>query len=129
MKTIKLIEYNNIFFYFYYSLSKYYYFYFCFKYKKIFKKMLGDLKKQMLNIRLIEKESKLMKTYNKLKQNIFDLFYELLKYYNPSLNYVCISLFLQYFQLMYYPFSDYVRIIIKKYSLKLNGNTNIIFHI
>ena len=91
--------------------------------------MLEDINRQILYIQLFKKESKLLKKYNKLKQNIFDLFYELLKSYNPSLSFVHISLLLQYFQLMYYPFNDYVRIIFKQFSLKLNGNTNIIFHI
>jgi len=91
--------------------------------------MLEVINKQTLNLQLYQKENKLMKNYNKIKQNIFDLFYELLKYYNPSLNFICISLLLQYFQLMYYPFNDYVRIIFKNLSLKLNGNKNFIFHI
>ena len=59
---------------------------------------------------LLEQENKFINFLREIKISFFYLFYELLKEYDPSLIFECVSVILQYLQLMYYPFDGYVRI-------------------
>ena len=69
----------------------------------------NDRNKIFMKIKL-EQENKFINFLCEIKISFFYLFYELLKEYDPSLFFECISVILQYLQLMYYPFDGYVRI-------------------
>ena len=69
----------------------------------------NDRNKIFMKIKL-EQENKFINFLCEIKISFFYLFYELLKEYDPSLTFECISVILQYLQLMYYPFDGYVRI-------------------
>jgi hypothetical protein len=69
----------------------------------------NDRNKIFMKIKL-EQENKFINFLCEIKISFFYLFYELLKEYDPSLIFECVSVILQYLQLMYYPFDGYVRI-------------------
>jgi hypothetical protein len=69
----------------------------------------NDRNKIFMKIKL-EQENKFINFLREIKISFFYLFYELLKEYDPSLIFECVSVILQYLQLMYYPFDGYVRI-------------------
>ena len=72
----------------------------------------NDRNKIFMKIKL-EQENKFINFLCEIKISFFYLFYELLKEYDPSLIFECVSVILQYLQLMYYPFDGYVRIFFK----------------
>ena len=72
----------------------------------------NDRNKIFMKIKL-EQENKFINFLREIKISFFYLFYELLKEYDPSLIFECVSVILQYLQLMYYPFDGYVRIFYK----------------
>ena len=72
----------------------------------------NDRNKIFMKIKL-EQENKFINFLCEIKISFFYLFYELLKEYDPSLIFECVSVILQYLQLMYYPFDGYVRIFYK----------------
>ncbi len=69
----------------------------------------NDRNKIFMKIKL-EQENEFINFLCEIKISFFYLFYELLKEYDPSLIFECVSVILQYLQLMYYPFDGYVRI-------------------
>ena len=69
----------------------------------------NDRNKIFMKIKL-EQENKFINFLREIKISFFFFFYELLKEYDPSLIFECVSVILQYLQLMYYPFDGYVRI-------------------
>lgn len=73
----------------------------------------NEFNKNFMKIKFYDEESKFLIFLNEIKISIFFLFYELLKEYDPSLIFECVSVILQYLQLMYYPFDGYVRIFYK----------------
>lgn len=82
----------------------------------------NDISKDFMKIKLNQKENKLSSYFNKIKKGLFYLFNELLKDYKPSVTFECINIFFQYFQFMYFPLDEYVKLFfILIFSLMLNG--------
>ena len=78
----------------------------------------------LLKIHLSEHESKYVKFKKKIKNTLFNLFFLLLKDNKSNILLECISLIIQYIQLLYFPFDSYVNkniLIFNFYSLMLNG--------
>ena len=63
-----------------------------------------------MKIHLSEQESKFAKFQNKIKNIIFNMFFILLKEKRSTILIECISLLVQYMQILYYPFDWYVKI-------------------
>jgi len=61
-----------------------------------------------MKIHLSEQESTFSKLQNKIKNIIFNMFFILLKDKSSNLLIECISLLVQYLQILYYPFDGYV---------------------
>ena len=83
----------------------------------------NESNKNLMKFQLIEGKNQLTILMNKIKISFFYLFNELLKDYKTSIIFECISIILQYSQIMYYPFEEFVRIILKLfyYSFIQNG--------
>jgi hypothetical protein len=63
-----------------------------------------------MKIHLSEQESKFAKFQNKVKNILFNMFFILLKDKKSNLLIECLSLLVQYMQILYYPFDGYVKI-------------------
>ena len=74
---------------------------------------LNELNNNLMKIKLSQKQNKLATFIYDTKIGLFRLFNELLKDYKPSLLFECVSIIIQYCQLLYFPFNGYVRIFFK----------------
>ena len=72
----------------------------------------NEFNKNLMKFQLIEGKNQLTILTNKIKISFFYLFNELLKDYKTSIIFECISIILQYSQIMCYPFEEFVRIIL-----------------
>ncbi len=79
----------------------------------------NESNKNLMKFQLIEGKNQLTILINKIKISFFYLFNELLKDYKTSIIFECISIILQYSQIMYYPFEEFVRIILKLFIIVL----------
>ncbi len=75
----------------------------------------NNLEKKYQSFHIYDDELKIIKYLEKLKENIFLLYYSLLKQYEPSIYYESISIILQYLQFLYFSFDHYVSLINKKF--------------
>ena len=75
----------------------------------------NNLEKKYQSLHIYDDELKIIKYLEKLKENLFLLYYSLLKQYEPSIYYESISIILQYLQFLYFSFDHYVSLINKKF--------------
>ena len=74
----------------------------------------NNLEKKYQSLHIYDDELKIIKYLEKLKENLFLLYYSLLIQYEPSIYYESISIILQYLQFLYFSFDHYVSLINKK---------------
>jgi hypothetical protein len=75
----------------------------------------NNLEKKYQSLHIYDDELKIIKYLEKLKENLFLLYYSLLIQYEPSIYYESISIILQYLQFLYFSFDHYVSLINKKF--------------
>jgi hypothetical protein len=75
----------------------------------------NNLEKKYQSLPIYDDELKIIKYLEKLKENLFLLYYSLLIQYEPSIYYESISIILQYLQFLYFSFDHYVSLINKKF--------------
>ena len=75
----------------------------------------NNLEKKYQSLHIYDDELKIIKYLEKLKENLFLLYYSLLIQYEPSIYYESISIILQYLQFLYFSFEHYVSLINKKF--------------
>ena len=75
----------------------------------------NNLEKKYQSLHIYDDELKIIKYLEKLKENLFLLYYSLLMQYEPSIYYESISIILQYLQFLYFSFDHYVSLINKKF--------------
>ena len=75
----------------------------------------NNLEKKYHSLHIYDDELKIIKYLEKLKENLFLLYYSLLIQYEPSIYYESISIILQYLQFLYFSFDHYVSLINKKF--------------
>ena len=75
----------------------------------------NNLEKKYQSLHIYDDELKIIKYLEKLKENLFLLYYSLLIQYEPSIYYESISIILQYLQFLYFSFDHYVTLINKKF--------------
>ena len=75
----------------------------------------NNLEKKYQSLHIYDDELKIIKHLEKLKENLFLLYYSLLIQYEPSIYYESISIILQYLQFLYFSFDHYVSLINKKF--------------
>lgn len=75
----------------------------------------NNLEKKYQSLHIYDDELKIIKYLEKLKENLFLLYYSLLMQCEPSIYYESISIILQYLQFLYFSFDHYVSLINKKF--------------
>ena len=75
----------------------------------------NNLEKKYQSLHIYDDELKIIKYLEKLKENLFLLYYSLLIQYESSIYYESISIILQYLQFLYFSFDHYVSLINKKF--------------